>query len=230
MATVATETLLTAEEFRRLPDNGKRKELIRGRVVYMNVPAPRHGYICANIVGVIRPFVVANRLGRVMSNDSGVRTEDGPDTVRGADVAFWSFRRLPPGPLPEGYLQPVPELVFEVRSPTDRWGEVRGTLGQSDRLLGRLYSMLRSEEGSLGILCGVLRRRDWLLAAGQGGRSGQVGLRLFRILHLTRRSRGRLARWVPLEGGTQGATQWLRPISSPAARQNSSPGLARSKR
>jgi len=123
MATVA-EKLLTAEEFRRLPDDGRRKELVRGKVVFMNVPAPRHGYICANIVGVVRPFVVANRLGRVMSNDSGVRTEDEPDTVRGAGVAFWSFRRLAPGPLPEGYVNPVPELVFEVRSPTDRWAEV----------------------------------------------------------------------------------------------------------
>jgi Uma2 family endonuclease len=93
-------------------------------VVPVNVPAPRHGYFGANIVGLVRSFVVERRLGRVMSNDSGVVTEDDPDTVRGGDVLFFSFARLPPGPMPEGYLDLVPELVFEVRSPSDRWRDV----------------------------------------------------------------------------------------------------------
>jgi Uma2 family endonuclease len=124
MATVV-EGLLTAEEFGRLPYDGMPKELVRGKVVPMNLPAPQHGYICGNVVGIIRSFVVERRLGRVMASDSGVRTQRGPDTVRGADAAYYSFSRLPPGPLPAGYLDVVPELVFEVRSPTDRWREVR---------------------------------------------------------------------------------------------------------
>ena len=129
MATVA-ERLLTAEEFRRLPDDGVRRELVRGRVVRMNVPAPRHGYICGNIVGLVRPFVVERKVGRVISNDSGVLTRRDPDTVRGVDVAYYSFSRLPPGPLPEGYVEAAPELVFEVRSPTDRWDEVVAKAGE----------------------------------------------------------------------------------------------------
>jgi Uma2 family endonuclease len=36
-------------------------------------------------------------------------------------VAFYSYQRVPRGPLPRGYLSVVPELVFEVRSPFDRW-------------------------------------------------------------------------------------------------------------
>ena len=36
-------------------------------------------------------------------------------------MAFYSYARLPRGPLQRGYLAVVPELVFEVRSPTDRW-------------------------------------------------------------------------------------------------------------
>jgi Uma2 family endonuclease len=31
---------------------------------------------------------------------------------------------VPRGPLPSGYLGVVPELIFEVRSPTDRWSKV----------------------------------------------------------------------------------------------------------
>jgi Uma2 family endonuclease len=121
MSAVATaEKLLTADEFALLPDDGRPKELVRGRVVYMNVPAPRHGQICAQVVYLLRRHLEDHPLGHVVGNDSGVRTERGPDTVRGADVAFFSYSRIPAGPLPRGYLPVVPELVFEVRSPTDR--------------------------------------------------------------------------------------------------------------
>ena len=126
----ATETLLTAEEYRLLPDNGRPTELIRGRVVEMNMPAPRHGYICAIITEALSSFVRQHDLGRVMSNDSGVITHRGPDTVRGADVCYYSYTRLPKGPLPEGYLPVTPELVFEVRSPTDRWSQVLTKVGE----------------------------------------------------------------------------------------------------
>ncbi len=63
-------------------------------------------------------------LGRVLCNDSGVITERNPDTVRGADVAFYSYSRLPQGKLPAGCGPEVPELVVEVCSEQDRWLEI----------------------------------------------------------------------------------------------------------
>ncbi len=123
MATVG-EALLTAEEFLRLPDDGVPKELVRGKVVPVNVPFPRHGQVCGKVMRVLGRFLDGHDLGHLVSNDSGVVTEHNPDTVRGADVAFYSYSRLPRGPLPERYVDVVPELVFEVRSPTDRWREV----------------------------------------------------------------------------------------------------------
>src|SRR5262249_45810191 len=51
-------------------------------------------------------------------------TQRDPDTVRGADVASYSYNRLPPGDLPDRYPAVAPELVIEVRSPGDRWPEV----------------------------------------------------------------------------------------------------------
>ena len=47
-----------------------------------------------------------------------------PDTVRGSDVAFFSYTRIPKDSPPEGYSEVSPELVFEVRSPSDRWSEI----------------------------------------------------------------------------------------------------------
>jgi Uma2 family endonuclease len=63
-------------------------------------------------------------LGRVLSNATGVITERGPDTVRGANVSFYSFARVPKGPLPGSYLDVPPDLVAEVLSPNDRWPKV----------------------------------------------------------------------------------------------------------
>lgn len=123
MATVET-ALITAAEYGRMPDNGQRTELVRGRIVPMNMPAPRHGQICGQIVFLLKSHLAANDLGHVVSNDSGVLTERDPDTVRGGDVAFYSYRKVPKGPLPEGYLPVPPDLVFEVRSPDDRWNKI----------------------------------------------------------------------------------------------------------
>ena len=41
--------------------------------------------------------------------------------MRGADISFYSFARVPKGPLPDRYLDTPPELVVEVISPSDRW-------------------------------------------------------------------------------------------------------------
>jgi Uma2 family endonuclease len=121
MATVV-ETLLTAEEFGRRPDSGSPEELVKGKIVRTNVPKPYHGYICIKLGGSLDAYVTAHNLGYVVGNDSGVITERGPDTVRGADVAYYSYNRVPKGSLDrEEYLEVPPELVFEVLSPNDRW-------------------------------------------------------------------------------------------------------------
>jgi len=119
-----TLDLLTLEEYAKLPDNGRPTELVRGRVVMMNVPAPKHGYICLKIATLVSAHVDRHDLGRVMSNDSAVVTQRHPDTVRGADVSYYSYHSLPKGPLPNRYLTVVPELVVEVMSPDDRWSAI----------------------------------------------------------------------------------------------------------
>ncbi|HEX7446832.1 MAG TPA: Uma2 family endonuclease [Pirellulales bacterium] len=122
MATI--ESLLTAEEYLRLPDNGCPTELVRGRIVTMDVPNFRHGKLCALLGRLIGNYADEHQLGHVLTNDAGVVTERGPDTVRGPDVSFYSYTRVPKGADPAGYPSVVPELAIEVRSPTDRWPKV----------------------------------------------------------------------------------------------------------
>lgn len=117
-------TLMTAEEYAELPDDGRATELVRGVVVPMNMPKPRHGEICVRTILLVQAYLDTHPIGRQLSNDSGVITERDPDTVRGADVAFYSYARTPPGPLSLDYLPVPPELVFEVRSTGDRWRKI----------------------------------------------------------------------------------------------------------
>ncbi len=118
------EALMTAEEFGQMPDNGRRTELVRGRIIELPPPRLRHGQVCSRSARLLGNFVDEHNLGHVLSNDSGVVTRRDPDTVRGADVAFYSFGRLPKGPLPDEYPTVVPELIVEVRSPSDRWPDI----------------------------------------------------------------------------------------------------------
>lgn len=129
-ASADAPTLLTVEEFARRPDPGYPEDLVRGRIVPMPPPTRRHGEICSQTVYLYRRFLDDHDLGKILSNDAGVITERGPDTVRGADVAYYSYQRIPRGPLPNDYGAEPPDLVVEVKSPSDRWPKVLIKVGE----------------------------------------------------------------------------------------------------
>jgi Uma2 family endonuclease len=129
MATVTS--LMTAEEYIAIPDSfDGPTELVKGVLVTMPPPRPRHGELCARIAYLIQRFLEDHELGRIVTNDAGMITERNPDSVRGPDVAYYSFDRAPKGPLPPGLLDVVAELVFEVLSPSDRWSEVQAKVAE----------------------------------------------------------------------------------------------------
>lgn len=130
MSTATPAKLLTAEEYLQFDGLDRPTELVRGEIVEMNQPGFRHGRICIRIGYVIEDYAEKNDAGHVTGYDSGVITERGPDTVRGPDIAFFSYDRIPKGEDPEGYPDAVPELVFEVLSPTDRWAEMYAKVGE----------------------------------------------------------------------------------------------------
>ena len=114
--------LMTAEDYFNRPPDGRRTELVRGRIVDVSKPGFRHGFI-AVWIGHLLFSLFERGLGRP-SVESGVLTERDPDTVRGPDVHFYSFERLPADQEPPGYPDVSPEVVFEVRSPTDRQADI----------------------------------------------------------------------------------------------------------
>ena len=151
-ASFAAPILLTAEQFAQRPDPGYPEELVRGKIVPMPMPKPRHGQICGRAYRLFDTYIDTRDLGHLLPNDTGVITERGPDTVRGADISFYGYTRVPKGPLPDRYLDTPPDLVLEVLSPSDRWPNVLAKVAEyldagttvvivldDDRRLAHLY-------------------------------------------------------------------------------------------
>jgi Uma2 family endonuclease len=125
MATVEQGTgLLTAEEFAKRPETDMAEELVRGRVVTSPLPGRRHGSVCFKVGYCLGRYLQGRPIGRGVGNDAGIMTERDPDTVRGPDVTYYSFERLSRNVEIVGYGPEVPELVFEVLSPSDRWSRM----------------------------------------------------------------------------------------------------------
>ena len=128
--TTATQKLITAEEFARMPDprDGSQQELVRGVIITMPPPGARHGACCSRINRRLATFVEDNNLGTVFANDTGFVTTRTPDSVRGPDISFWSRTKLPE--VPEGYIEVAPDLVVEVVSPSDRYMRIQQKINE----------------------------------------------------------------------------------------------------
>ena len=123
MTMLTVPSLCTAEEFLLREDLTAPVELVKGEVHQMPPPFARHAQVCAKLARLLGNFA-DEKHGHVLTNDACIITQRGPDTVRGADVCYLSYAKASKGPLPEGYLPAQPELVVEVRSPSDRWKDI----------------------------------------------------------------------------------------------------------
>jgi Uma2 family endonuclease len=116
----ATKKLLSAEEYARLPApaDGSPTEFVKGEVVVMSPPSFIHGWVQGNVYYLLRQHGDRTRSGRV-TVESGMLTEEGPATVRGPEVAFWSYTRLPLDHTPVVFANIAPDLAVEVVSPSN---------------------------------------------------------------------------------------------------------------
>ena len=121
-------SLMTADELLRVNIPGKQVELVRGVLVVREPPGFQHGAITATLGTLLKQHVDANDLGVVLVGDPGFKLATGPDTVRGPDIAFIRRERVP-RPLPVGFAAFPPDLVIEIRSPSDRPGDILGKVG-----------------------------------------------------------------------------------------------------
>ena len=121
-------SLMTADELLHVNIPGKQVELVRGVLVVREPPGFQHGAITARLGVMLLQHVDAHNLGLVVVGDPGFTLARDPDTVRGPDVAFIRRERVP-HPLPVGFAAFPPDLVIEIRSPSDRPGDIFGKVG-----------------------------------------------------------------------------------------------------
>jgi Uma2 family endonuclease len=114
-------TLLTAEDFAKIAPLLGPCELVKGEIVHMAPGGLEHSEVSTNITLLLGVYVRRKRLGRVLSNEAGIVVAKDPDTVRGADVAFISYERLPKGQRFRSFLRHRPELVVEVLGEDQSW-------------------------------------------------------------------------------------------------------------
>lgn len=145
--TVPTK-LMTAEELLRLPDDGKRHELIEGTLNETPPAGTEHGLIAMNAGAILFQFARQRELGEVFAAETGFVLSSEPDTVRAPDAAFVAADRLPSGGLPAGYLRLAPDLAVEVVSPSDTAADLQGKvydwLDAGCRLAWVVYPATRS--------------------------------------------------------------------------------------
>ncbi len=146
---------VTVEELLRTPDDGLRRELVRGEVRTMAPAGNVHGRIVMNLAWSLADHVKSRNLGVVFAADTGFKISSDPDTVGAPDAAFVRRERVEAVGDTEGYWPGAPDLAVEVVSPNDRFAEVEekvaGWLAAGTRMVivanphGKTVTVRRSE-------------------------------------------------------------------------------------
>jgi Uma2 family endonuclease len=125
---------LTARQFERLAPHLGPCELERGEVIPLSPGSLGHSGISANVAILLGMWARRTAHGRVYTNEAGVVTESDPDTVRGVDVAYFSFKRLPRGRQPSGFARVPPNLAVEIIGKGQGWKKMVEKAGEYLRM------------------------------------------------------------------------------------------------
>ena len=117
--TIAAKPRMTEDEFMRLPDDGRKYELVDGEP--KEVPTGvQQDIIAGNLYAALRP--VARGRGFLTIGQAGFRMAS--RNIRSPDVSFTRKERFPGGVPPEGFGDAAPDLCVEVISPSEEPAEI----------------------------------------------------------------------------------------------------------
>lgn len=114
-------TRLTAREYLKICHDIGPSELERGEVIRLTAAGMGHSGPVANIAIILGMWARTTGLGRVHTGETGLITRSSPDTVRGIDVAYYSYDRLPKSKTPTGFSRTPPNLAVEVVGKGQGW-------------------------------------------------------------------------------------------------------------
>ncbi len=116
---MTTKTLLTVEEFLRLPEPmDERRELVEGELVALPLEVLLHNLVRDNVLMALLEYVDGKKRGTAIGMQA---CHLSGSTVRIPDIAFFrAGRTIPLDRLPEG----APDLAVEVVSPSNTPREI----------------------------------------------------------------------------------------------------------
>lgn len=117
----------TTEDLRRMPEDGRKYELVDGEI-QVSPGGVRHSRVGMAIGGLLFAAARETEAGEVYGADVGILLPNG--NLRSPDVSFIRRERLPERGAPEGFGEVVPDLVVEVLSPGDRMRQVADKIGE----------------------------------------------------------------------------------------------------
>lgn len=121
---------LTAEQYMAIPEDQYRGyELIRGRMQQVREPWPSHshGVRLHRVAYLLQAYLQANPIAQ-LSGDCSVTLARNPDTVRAPDIYVVRKERIPRDYTGGPIFNVAPDLVVEIRSPSERDGILQSKL------------------------------------------------------------------------------------------------------
>lgn len=112
---------IKADDFARIAAVLGPCELVEGEIVPLAPAGMEHSEVTMRILLALVAWNRQAKKGRVLTNEIGLVVKEDPDTVRGADVLFISYKRLPAAEKWKGFLRHKPELVVEILSADVSW-------------------------------------------------------------------------------------------------------------
>ena len=115
---------MTYDQYRLLPDDGKRYEMIDGELLTTPAHSPKHQRILGNLFSELRTHVEANDLGEVFISPIDVVFEE--HLVLEPDILFVARERQ--HIVGEEAIHGAPDLVVEILSPSSFYHDLRRKL------------------------------------------------------------------------------------------------------
>jgi Uma2 family endonuclease len=130
MKNKSRDTRLTAEQYMALPRDAYRYlELVRGRIRDVREPWPahEHGVRQFHLAYLLKKYLEANPIAR-LSGDASVTLRRNSDTVRAPDIYVIRNERYPRDYVGGPIFEVAPDLIVEIRSPSETAGILRAKL------------------------------------------------------------------------------------------------------
>lgn len=122
------EKPVTVEDFYEIAFEGFRGELVGGELKETMPTSVLHGIIAGRIAIILGFFVLQNKLGEVLTAETGFRLFVDKKTVRVPDVSFLSNEKLAEIKNVNKFYDGTPDLAIEVISPSETYNDVQGKL------------------------------------------------------------------------------------------------------